>query len=67
MQDIEYDLKLDRYKTHDIEIVIDRWIIGENATESRMPKSLKTALQMGDGVVMVQNLARMIFNIFLKI
>ena len=40
LQDIEYDLKLDRYKTHDIEVVIDRWIIGENATESRMPKSL---------------------------
>jgi excinuclease ABC subunit A len=34
--------------------VIDRWIIGENATENRMAKSLKTALQMGDGVVMVQ-------------
>jgi excinuclease ABC subunit A len=28
LQDIEYDLKLDRYKTHDIDIVIDRWIIG---------------------------------------
>ena len=48
--DIEYDLKLDRYKTHDIDIVIDRWIIGENASESRMEKSLKTALQMGEGV-----------------
>jgi excinuclease ABC subunit A len=30
LQDIEYDLKLDRYKTHDIDIVIDRWIIGES-------------------------------------
>ncbi|MFN8362574.1 MAG: hypothetical protein U0T85_02710 [Cloacibacterium normanense] len=56
LQDIEYDLKLDRYKTHDIEVVIDRWIIGENATESRMAKS-KTALQMGEGVVMVQKFA----------
>ena len=50
LMDIEYDLKLDRYKTHDIDIVIDRWIIGENASESRMEKSLKTALQMGEGV-----------------
>jgi excinuclease ABC subunit A len=39
LQDIEYDLKLDRYKTHDIEVVIDRWIIGENATETRMPSN----------------------------
>ncbi|SFI56875.1 excinuclease ABC subunit A [Kaistella treverensis] len=56
IQDIEYDLKLDRYKTHDIDIVIDRWIIGESASENRMEKSLKTALQMGDGIVGIQKL-----------
>ena len=66
LQDIEYDLKLDRYKTHDIEVVIDRWIIGENATESRMPKSLKTAMQMGDGVVMIQKLGENQFQYFSK-
>ena len=66
LQDIEYDLKLDRYKTHDIEVVIDRWIIGENATESRMQKSLKTALQMGDGVVMIQKLGVEDFQYFSK-
>ena len=66
LQDIEYDLKLDRYKTHDIEVVIDRWIIGENATETRMPKSLKTALQMGEGVVMVQKLGATDYQYFSK-
>ena len=55
--DIEYDLKLDRYKTHDIDIVIDRWIIGESASESRMEQSLKTALHMGEGVIGIQKLA----------
>jgi excinuclease ABC subunit A len=55
LQDIEYDLKLDRYKTHDIDIVIDRWIIGEMASELRMEKSLKTAMQMGDGLIGIQN------------
>lgn len=55
--DIEYDLKLDRYKTHDIDIVIDRWIIGENASETRMEQSLKTALHMGEGVIGIQKLA----------
>ncbi|TXF79384.1 excinuclease ABC subunit UvrA [Chryseobacterium sp.] len=54
LQDIEYDLKLDRYKTHDIDIVIDRWIIGENASETRMEKSLRTAMQMGEGTVGIQ-------------
>ena len=55
--DIEYDLKLDRYKTHDIDIVIDRWIIGESASEARMEQSLKTALHMGEGVIGIQKLA----------
>lgn len=58
MQDIEYDLKLDRYKTHDIEVVIDRWIIGENASEARMPKSLKTALEMGEGIIAIQEMGQ---------
>ncbi|MGX9987062.1 excinuclease ABC subunit UvrA [Soonwooa purpurea] len=56
LQDIEYDLKLDRYKTHDIEVVIDRWIIGENASEIRMPKSLKTAMEMGEGIIAIQKM-----------
>lgn len=56
LQDIEEDLKLDRYKTHDIDIVIDRWIIGENASENRMEKSLKTAMQMGEGTIGIQKL-----------
>ena len=57
IMDIEYDLKLDRYKTHDIDIVIDRWIIGESASEARMEQSLKTALHMGEGVIGIQKLA----------
>lgn len=56
LQEIESNLKLDRYKTHDIEVVIDRWIIGENATENRMPKSLKTALEMGEGIIAIQEM-----------
>ncbi len=56
LQDIEYDLKLDRYKTHDIDIIIDRWIIGESASESRMEKSLRTALEMGEGTIGIQKL-----------
>ncbi len=64
--DIEYDLKLDRYKTHDIDIVIDRWIIGESASETRMEQSLKTALHMGEGVIGIQKLASKNIEYFSK-
>lgn len=66
LQDIEYDLKLDRYKTHDIEVVIDRWIIGENASELRMPKSLKTALEMGEGIIAIQEMESEEIDFFSK-
>ena len=66
LQDIEYDLKLDRYKTHDIEVVIDRWIIGENASELRMPKSLKTALEMGEGIIAIQEMGQDEVHFFSK-
>lgn len=66
LQDIEYDLKLDRYKTHDIEVVIDRWIIGENASELRMQKSLKTASDMGEGLIAIQEMGQDEIHFFSK-
>ncbi len=66
LQDIQYDLKLDRYKTHDIEVVIDRWIIGENASEARMSKSLKTALEMGEGIIAIQEMGQDEVHFFSK-
>lgn len=66
IQDIEYDLKLDRYKTHDIDIVIDRWIIGENATENRMENSLRTAMEMGEGIIGIQKLNKTEIHYFSK-
>ncbi|MDR0829360.1 MAG: excinuclease ABC subunit UvrA, partial [Prevotellaceae bacterium] len=52
MRDIVFGLKLDRYKNHDIEVVIDKLIISEKY-EARLKKSLKTVLKMGDGVLML--------------
>ena len=66
LMDIEYDLKLDRYKTHDIDIVIDRWIMGESASENRMEQSLKTALHMGEGVIGIQRLGSEDIDYFSK-
>ena len=51
-------LKLDRYKTHDIEIVIDRLVINENADQAldkRLTETIQTALYHGDGVLQVMD------------
>lgn len=45
-------MKLDRYKTHDIEVVIDRLLVTEK-DEARIRRSMKSALEQGDGVMMV--------------
>ena len=50
--DISPNLKLDRYKTHNIEVVIDR-IKVDTKNKKRLMSSLKLALNLGDGVVMI--------------
>lgn len=52
IEQIAPDMKLDRYKTHDIEVVIDRLLITDK-DEPRIRRSVKTALEQGDGVIMV--------------
>lgn len=54
IRDLEFGMKVDRYKTHDIEIVIDRMAIDtEEDTEKRLSESIKTAMYHGDDVMMV--------------
>ena len=50
--EIKPSLKLDRYKTHDIEVVIDRLKVTD-ANNKRLISSLKLAMEDGDGVMMV--------------
>ena len=50
--DITKGMKVDRYKTHDIEIVIDRLVINSEQ-EKRLEETIKTAMYAGDGVLMV--------------
>ncbi len=52
IEQIVPSMKLDRYKTHDIEVVIDRLLVTEKE-ETRIKRSVKTALEQGDGVMMV--------------
>ena len=54
MLDLERGMKVDRYKTHDIEIVIDRLAIDqEESTKQRLTESIKTAMYHGDDIIMV--------------
>lgn len=50
--EIERGMKLDRYKTHDIEIVIDRLAINKNSGK-RLMESIKTAMYHGDETLMI--------------
>ncbi|UOB17423.1 excinuclease ABC subunit UvrA [Abyssalbus ytuae] len=52
--DLEHGMKLDRYKTHDIEIVIDRLKVDDSEdTHKRLMETIKTAMYHGDDVLMV--------------
>lgn len=54
IQDLISGMKVDRYKTHDIEIVIDRMQIeSDEETDKRLTESIKTAMHHGDDVMMV--------------
>ena len=44
-------MKLDRFKTHDIEIVIDKLII-KKENEKRLKQSIETAMKYGNGLMM---------------
>jgi excinuclease ABC subunit A len=52
IKEIEKGMRLDRYKTHDIEVVIDR-IVVNNSVEKRLEETIKTALYAGDNILMV--------------
>jgi excinuclease ABC subunit A len=54
VRDLVKGMKLDRYKTHDIEIVIDRLKIDETAdNDKRLSETINTAMYHGDDVLMV--------------
>ena len=52
IRDIEKGMRLDRYKMHDIEIVIDRLLINKTS-EKRLEETITTALYSGENVLMV--------------
>ncbi|MCK6580199.1 MAG: excinuclease ABC subunit UvrA [Anaerolineae bacterium] len=66
VRELEEEIKLDRYKIHNIELVVDRLVIRHYAdvkseearnAETRLTDSIETALEMGDGVMIVNNIS----------
>ena len=54
VENIKPGMRLDRYKTHDIEIVIDRLKIDEkNQNSKRLEESIITAMNLGNDVIMI--------------
>ena len=51
--DIVQDMKLDRYKIHDIEVVIDKLIIDSKENTQRILQSIRLAMQYGEGTIML--------------
>ncbi|MBT8387966.1 MAG: excinuclease ABC subunit UvrA, partial [Ignavibacteria bacterium] len=54
LKEITKGLQVDRYKIHNIEIVIDRLIVKETS-RSRITESVEVALNYGDGIVIVND------------
>ncbi len=47
-----HGLKVDRYKNHDIEVVIDKLLVSEKDRQ-RLKQSMQKAMQQGNGIVML--------------
>jgi len=64
VRDVSEDIDLERYKSHTIEVVVDRLVVRRfedpegdeaNAARSRLTDSIETAMELGDGVVTVND------------
>ena len=52
LMEVERGMKLDRYKNHSIEVVVDRLVVKET-DDKRLQNSVANTLKQGDGLMMV--------------
>lgn len=54
VSDLDFDFKLDKYKKHTIDVVVDRLVIRYDVDfKRRLADSVETALELGEGVIIV--------------
>ena len=53
VQEIKQGMKVDRYKTHDIEVVIDRMAV--KGADERLKKTIQIAMKQGEGLIMIMD------------
>ena len=56
VQELTRGMKVDRYKNHNIEVVIDKMKLGGQDVETlreRLSKTVSTAMKQGDGLIMI--------------
>lgn len=53
--EIKRGLKLDRYKNHTIEMLVDKLPISKNEDEKRLKSSIQSAMHHGNGVIMLMD------------
>jgi excinuclease ABC subunit A len=64
VRELDEDIELDRYVIHNIEVVVDRLVLRQyddpesdeaRAAESRLTDSIETALELGDGLIIIND------------
>jgi excinuclease ABC subunit A len=66
VQELTPGMKVDRYKNHDIEVVIDRLSLplspskerGDSVPSDRLKKSVSIAMKQGDGLIMILDVTK---------
>ena len=54
LKELTVGMQLDRYKTHDLEIVIDRMVVEDTPeNDTRLSDSIKTAMYHGEDILMI--------------
>ena len=48
-------MRVDRYKNHSIEVLVDKLAVS-NKFEDKLKKSLKTAMKLGNGLILIQDM-----------
>ena len=54
IQEITRGMKVDRYKNHNIEVIIDKLKV-QGKDEERLKRSVEVAMRQGDGVIMIMD------------